>query len=189
MAIAAAPIALAVVGAATSVAQAQANNRAVRRSMEAAARGAEEQSRQVVDQSEVEAMKRRNEADMIRARLRVAGADAGIGDAIGGLMSQANYDEALNREILDRNTVNQQRLIHSGLQADLAALKGRAVNAVLAGISGGLSGATTGLQISSLVRGIGNLGPSSAKPEVIIGGSQMSNPDIPVLPAYRGAFT
>lgn len=183
------PIALAVAGAAASAKQASDQNKAIKRSMQASRDAAAVQDGQIIDQGEVEAMKRRNEAAMIRARLRVAGAEAGTGDGGTSLMTQAAYDEALNQNLIDRNVINERRRLSSGLQADLTALRGRAVNGILAAFQGGLQGASTGLQISSAVNSFNNIPPAdSGQPLGIIGGSGVRNPDINVYPAYSGAF-
>lgn len=157
------PIAMLAIGAATSAAAASAKNKAIKKSMQASVEASKENTRQVTEAGQVEALKRRNEAAMIRARLRVSGAEAGVGDGTDTLLAQANYDEALNQNLLDRNVVNEQRRIASGLNADLTNLHGQSMNGILSAITGGIQGFSTGLQIQSALPkgdGAGSLGSS-----------------------------
>lgn len=190
MAMAAVVGGLAVASAVASAKQAQEQNRAVRRSQDAAQHAAAVQGHQLDQQAEIEGLKRKNESQMIRARLRVANAEAGTGDGFESLYDQVGFDEALNNQILETNRVNEHRAIESGLQVNLASLASQGRNAILAAFQGGLQGAQTGLQISSLAQSVNRIDPAitpdSGDPLLRIGGSQRSDPDIPASASYIG---
>lgn len=189
MAFPAVPAALAVAGATIGAEQARAQNAAIKRSMGSAQEAARVQSGQVNDQAAIELLKRRNEAAMIRARLRVSSAEAGTGSGFDTLLDQAGYDQALNEQILEINRVNENRAIQSGLQANLASLAAQGRNAILDAFAGGLQGLATGLQIVSLGQSLDQLGtiqPDSGDPLLKIGASGNANPNITVLPSYIG---
>lgn len=166
------PIAMMVVGAAISAQQASERNKAIKKSQMANIAATAENQKQVADAGEVQALKRRNEAAMIRARLRVAGASAGVGDGTDALLAQANYDEALNLNILHNNVINEQRRLASGLTADLTSLQSGMVNGVLAGMQGGIQGYGTGMQISG---GMGNGAGSGANSSANSGDAYVAN--------------
>lgn len=144
--------ALTIATTAAGVAKAQQQNQAVRRSMKSASAAEAAQQDQINQQEQIELLKRRNEAEMIRGRLRVTSAEAGVGDGAALLFNQAAYDEALGNKIIGINAQNERRRVATGLQANLASIAAQSENALLAGLFGGLQGLQTGLTINSLGR-------------------------------------
>lgn len=135
-------------GAAGSAAQASSQNRAARRSAAAAREGAKVQSKQLAEAADLERRKYQRERDRIIGRLRVTAADAGgFAGAFDDLVAQAEIDTAINEAIIDRNFTHQKRRVASGLNADLATISAHTQNALLATLSGSLSGLASGLQI------------------------------------------
>lgn len=130
-------------------------NQATKRSARAAREGAAVQSEQLSDAADLERRKRETEAHLVRSRLRVIAAEAGLGfeGSFADLERQADIDEQTNLAIIDQNLYNQRRRVASGLEADLSTLSGRLTNPLLSAFQGGLSGATTGLQIASAFPG------------------------------------
>ncbi len=143
------PLAMMAVGAAMSAQQASERNKAIKKAQLASIDANTENQRQVREAGDVQAMKRKNEHAMMKARLRVSGANAGVGDGVDSLLAQADYDASLNENLLQRNVINEQRRLASGLTADLTNLQSGVMNGVLSGMQGGLQGFSTGLQISS----------------------------------------
>jgi hypothetical protein len=147
------PAALAVVGAAESVSAASAQNRAAHRSAVTANAAAVAKTQQIEDAAALERTKTQNQFEQIRGRLRVAGAAAGVG--LGGsfdaLDEQAAVDENLNKQVINTNTTNQVASVRSGLDADLTSLASHTMSTILAGFTGGVTGAETGLRVSTAV--------------------------------------
>ena len=168
------PIALAVAGAATSAAGAAQQNRAVKKSMDAAAKNAEVTRKQLGDATMLDIKKTQQESGRVRGRLRTAAAESGV-DFTGSYASfdrQALIDEATNLAIIRQNEYNQTLRINSGLAAEFASLESRGQNALLSGIQGAISGASTGLSIQNAI-GTGD-GASPADipdPTTTVGGS------------------
>jgi len=133
-----------------SVLAARQQNAAMQSAASAQIRQGQAQQQQIQDQSAIERMRHQREADRIRGRLRVAAGEAGVG--IGGsydaLIRQADFDEALNLSILDRNTANAMDAARAGLSVDLARIGASAQNPLIAGFMGGLTGLNTGLSIA-----------------------------------------
>jgi len=159
------PLAIAAFSATATYAQASSQNKAIRKSAASARLAGSIQTRQVNDSASLERTKRQNEAERIRGRLRVAAAAAGLGidgGSYGDLLNQANYDAALNQTILERNRQNEVARIQSGTASNLAQLAGHLQNLVLASVTGGMQGFSTGMQIGSAVppSGGGGGGPN-----------------------------
>ncbi len=108
------------------------------------------QNAQLSDQAALERLKSHNQANLIRSRLRVAAGESGIG--FGGtyeaLVRQADYDEGLNAEIINRNLMNGIKASNSQLQVGQPQL-----NPLLAAFMGGLQGGQSGLSIGNSVSG------------------------------------
>lgn len=104
------------------------------------------QNAQLSDQAAMERLKSHNEANLIRSKLRVAAGESGIG--YGGtyeaLVNQADYDEAINAEIINRNLMNGIASSNSRLQPSEPTM-----NPLLAGFMGMLGGAQSGMKIGS----------------------------------------
>lgn len=136
---------------------AEAQNTAARRSAIAANKAATVRQAQLDDAAELEQQKRKNEAEQIRGRLRVSGAaaDVGLGGSYAALAEQANVDEAINLQTIQKNRANQGALVQSGLEADLLTLQSHMTNPILQGFTGSLQGAQTGLSIAGAVNSFG----------------------------------
>lgn len=141
----------AALGAATSAAGAVAQNRAVRRSMEANRTAVETQQQQVADQAALEKQKRLNQAQQVSGRLRVVQADTGLsmGQTFDLLDQQVAYDAALDTEIIRRNAANQIMGVRSGGAATAERLRSQSANPLAQLFGGALSGYSTGLSIGS----------------------------------------
>jgi len=164
-------IATLVIGAATAGTAAHQQNQAAKKSMRAHAQAAEIQQRQLNEAANLEAKKRRAEADQIRGRLRIRNAASGVGGAgtYEALDRQNSFDEALNLNILERNRFNESERVRSGLQASFADLEARTMNPILAAFGGGASGAATGLGIAGGLRGGGAARPSAGGADTTAG--------------------
>jgi len=123
-------------------------------------------------QADIERMKRVNEADQIRGRLRVAAGAAGVGmgGSFGALERQSEFDESANLAILEGNREIALRSIESqyssgitslrsgfnaamiNIQSNLIQLASQRTNPILQGFMGGMQGLQTGLQITGLAR-------------------------------------
>lgn len=164
-------ISFAVIGAATTAYGANAQNQAVKRSTKKAQAAAKVQQKQLSDQVDLERRKLRIEADRVRGALRVQGAESGFETGSGSyaaLEHQADVDEALNRRILDINYANEQAAAASNLTLNLDRIMQQGQNLLLAGLTGGIQGAQTGLQIG---RGL-DLGGGDA-----VGENAIKSPD------------
>jgi len=146
-------------GAASSAASAAQQNAAARAAAKTASqRGAAmaasgaiqmQQIRQAAAQQRAE---RLDEAHRLRSRIRVAAGESGIG--YGGtyeaMMRQVDFDAAAAAGSITRNESWALRRAQFGLSADLAPLREpyQMQPIALAGFTGGLSGAISGLRIS-----------------------------------------
>jgi len=143
-------IALAIGGAALNFSQAQAQNKATARSMRQARESASVQQEQLSRQASLELRRNQIRAQQVRGRLRVALGEAGVG--MGGsaqaLLNQSEYDEGINRSIIEESFLNNDARVRSGLNADMIGLESRVQNSLLSALSGGLSGFSTGLSIA-----------------------------------------
>jgi len=138
-------------------------NQAVKKQKAEAAKVAGINAQQVRDQASVERQKTLRRSAMVRGRLRLAGAEAGLGElsSLDLLEQQNDLDTALNLGILDRNTGNARARIGSELSSEMQRLSSRYRNELLSGFEGALGGAGMGLQIGS--------GLKSAFPETFAG--------------------
>lgn len=141
-----------------SYVESQQQNKALKRSERSAKEAAAVQGRQLNDQTAVERAKRIQEGARIRARIRAAAAESGFDPSSGvyeDLLNLNDYETAANLDILDRNLVNNQARVASGLDASLADIDSRRSPALLRLLSSTIAGAGTGL---SLGIGINELG-------------------------------
>ncbi len=117
--------------------------------MDAQRKAAGIQNQQLSDQAALERNKSHNEANIIRSRLRVAAGESGIG--FGGtyeaLSRQADYDEYINKEIINRNLMNSIKSSNSQLQPGQPVM-----SPILAAFMGGLGGLQSGLSIGSSIQ-------------------------------------
>ena len=147
------PIAGLAIGAAGSAVAASSQNRAIRGSQAAQGRAFVTNASQVNEQAALEQRKRQQEARVLQSRIRVlAGESGSTGGSFAALNRQAAFDAELNQLILERNRQNQIASLASGAAANIASLQNSTTNTVLAGITGGLGGAQTGLAIEGARR-------------------------------------
>lgn len=138
-------------GAAASASAAQAQNRAIARSRRSANTAASIQAGQVIAAGKLEAQKNQQREQQVIGRIRVSSAGAGVG--IGGswqaLEDQAQYESALNLNVIKENAKAKSAAISSGLEATIAQLEAGTANPILAGFAGGMQGLQAGLAIYS----------------------------------------
>lgn len=161
---------LAIAGAAASYAQASSQNKAIRNTARLTQAAGAVQARQVSDAAAVESLKRANEAERIKGRLRVAAAAAGLGvegGSYGDLIQQDNYDAALNQTILETNRRNEVARVQSGVAANLAGLQSHIQNLILSSVGGGVQGAQAGIAIGGAFPST----PSASTPGPNVGGT------------------
>ena len=106
------------------------------------------------DRAELSASQQRRdrsrETAQLRDRLRATNADTGL--SVNTLDAEATIRLAENMEAINLNLASQkQQLIISGTQ-NILGIQSQKPNALLAGISGGLTGLTSGIQIESFRR-------------------------------------
>jgi len=172
-------IGLGVLGAGVGGLQASQQNRAAGRAASSARLAAQIQSRQVAEAAQLERLKAFREAELVRGRVRVAAAAAGIAPDIGvfnTLLQQEAFDYAINQSIIERNAQNQIASVLSGGAANIAQIRSQMQNPFLSGLSGAIQGAQTGLAIGGAINSIG-----SAMQAPNIGG-------VGGAPSYGGGF-
>lgn len=143
------------IGAATSAVQASKQNKALKNAAASQSQAAAIQTTQLTDAAAVEREKRIDDQRRIAARLRVASGEAGLSLGSGtslALQNQSVSDLSTNLSILERNLQSQIAAVNTGAQANINALEAQTINPLLAGYSGGLGGATTGLSIGGAIR-------------------------------------
>lgn len=141
--------------AATSAVQASQQNDAAKDAEKAQRRAAATQTKQLEDAATVEREKRIQEQRRISARLRVAAGESGLSLGSGtslALQNQTESDLDRNLGLIDQNLENQSLRVQSGAEANIASLQSSLQNPLLSGFSGGLGGASTGLQIGGALQ-------------------------------------
>lgn len=141
-------------GAAATATAAQQQNRAIAKSRRSANTAASIQAGQVIAAGELEAKKNLQREQKLIGAIRVgsAGAGVGIGGSWQAIVDQAEYESALNMNVIKQNTRAQTAAISSGLDATLAQLEAGQANPILAGFTGGMQGLNSGLAISGAVK-------------------------------------
>jgi len=175
-------IGLGALGAGTSIAGATMQNRAIRRAAKVTSQAAQIQAKQVSEAAMVDRQKAARQADLVRGRIRVAAAAAGIAPDAGTfsmLSQQEAFDYAFNQAVLEQNRRNQVASVISGGAASIAGLMAQRQNALLSGIQGGLAGAQTGLSIGGAIGSGGGGGGGGSIGD--IGGAGGA-------PSYGGGF-
>lgn len=170
--------------AALSAKQASDQNKAISRSMRSSRDAAAVQQKQITEQAAIEQAKNRNRAAQVRGRLRVlaAGAGTGMGGSTLALLRQADYDEAINEQIIETNARHQNERLRSGLDANLLSLESRVQNVLLSTLSGGLGGFNTGLSINGAIESFGeptNSTPPELSPVATTGASSTGLLELP----------
>jgi hypothetical protein len=165
---------MAAVGAVTSVMAAQQKNKAIEQSMATNRKYAMERrgalidrrgvlQRQTLAARDAETLKTMRQAQQLRGSIRNSGAASGIA-VENRLVAQADIDEAQNLGILNTNTSN--RLMSADIDYKSANLENMASysnninaalsqgqNALLAGITGGIGGLSSGVGIARGIQG------------------------------------
>lgn len=141
-------------GAAATASAAQQQNRAIAKSRRSANTAASIQAGQVIAAGELEAKKNLQREQKLIGAIRVgsAGAGVGIGGSWQSIVDQAEYESALNMNVIKQNTRAQAAAVSSGLDATLAQLEAGQANPILAGFTGGMQGLNSGLAISGAVK-------------------------------------
>lgn len=142
-------------GAYSSAQQAQAANRFARQQdafniqvQAGQTQAARIQSRQIEAQGALEKLKTNRMAHQVRSTLRVgAGERLGEGQTFEALMRQADLDEAITVEIIERNVQMARESVFSRIQPLPPSAPSRDVG--LAAILGGLGGVQSGLSIGT----------------------------------------
>jgi hypothetical protein len=119
-----------------------------------------EQQQQLAERAGLERLRNERQAAQAMGRIRASAAESGVSLASGSVMSlenQAIADQTLNQQIIDQNFQNQVARVRSGAEANLATLSSQHQSPILAGISGALGGAQTGLAIGQSVQEFANL--------------------------------
>lgn len=140
-------------GAGLSIANAQAQNKAKKRSEESARTAASVQSKQINEAAALERQKRARESAQIRGRLAAIGSASGADPAgsYAAIDRQADLNYNSNIDILNTNRQNELARVASGLNANLASLSGQGRNPLLDAFSGGASGLGTGLSLYNAI--------------------------------------
>lgn len=109
------------------------------------------QAEQLAAQRDIEIQKQQIQADQVRGRLRAIAAEAGtgFGDTQQALEGSVVANQNLNTSIINKNYQSNIQANRVGLQGQLLALDAGQTNSALAGVTGGLSGFGTGLNIAS----------------------------------------
>lgn len=136
-------------GAGLSIVNAQAQNKAKKRSEESARLAAATQSKQINDAAAIERQKRARESAQIRGRIAAVGAASGADPAgsYAALDRQAEFEYGTNIDILNTNRQNELARVASGLNANLTSLSAQGRNPILDAFAGGTSGFGTGLSL------------------------------------------
>jgi len=139
-----------------SVAQARAQNKAIRRSIESQKKAAEFEKNQLKERAALEADKMRRKEEQIRGRIAVSVAERGVGfgGSFNTLNMQAGLDRLTNNKITETNLNNQIIRVQSGLQANIDKLSSDIQNPLLAGFTGAMSGLQSGLSLGSGIQKI-----------------------------------
>ena len=169
-------------GAVTSMMAAKQQNAAVKRSMYTTKKYAEMRRDSIIERRgimqkqtlasrDAETLKTMRRASEVRGKIRVAQASGGLSTGSGSaarMVKQADIDEASNLGILNTNTANRMQMMNidyknmnlenmAGYEQNINQALAQGQNEMLAGLSGGASGLSTGLGIQ---RGItGGSGP------------------------------
>lgn len=132
-------------------------NSAAKRAAASAGTAASVQARQVAEAGRFEQLKAAREAELVRGRMRVAAAAAGIAPDVGvfsALAQQEAFDYAINQAVMQQNTRNQIASVLSGGAANIAQIRSQMQNPLLSGIGGAIQGVQTGLTIGNAINSI-----------------------------------
>lgn len=151
------PLTIGLVLAATSAAiaaqQASEKNRQVKNQQQTLQNAARVQATQLADQRTQQLSDRRLEATQLAGRLAASTADAGVGfgTTYAGLDNTIASSLARASTNIERNYQNSLAASQAGVQLSSQQLDAQRQNTYLTGITGALSGFSTGLQIGGAV--------------------------------------
>ena len=133
----------------TSAYAARQQNKSIGAGMEAQARAAEINQRQLALQAGQQQQERIDEANQLAARIRVARGEAGVG--LGGstaaAVRQVDFDAARDLDTIDMNLLMGVSRVRTGTEAQMAQLESQTQNPLISAFLGGLQGASYGLQL------------------------------------------
>lgn len=147
------PISLGIMGAAASgalsIGQASSRNRQIDSQSASLSNAARVQAGQLADQRSQQLQERRIEAAQLAGRLatQTAGAGVGFGTTYAGLDNTIATSLARSSTNIERNYQNSLLSLQAGTQLSQDQLDSQRQNEFLTGLTGGLAGLTTGLQI------------------------------------------
>ena len=135
---------------------AEQRNDAIERSQQSLTASTVALQQQLTDSAALERRKVALNAAQIEGRIRAARATAGQGmsGTTLALIRQNDITEGENLNIIGTNLTNQIARVQSGFDAQAAQLSAGVVNEGLATLTGGLSGLSTGLSLTSGLMGI-----------------------------------
>jgi hypothetical protein len=165
-------------GAVTSMMAAKQQNKAVARSMYTNKKYAEMRRESIIERRgimqkqtlaarDAETLKTMRRASEVRGKIRVAQAAGGLSTGSGSgarIVKQADIDEAQNLGILNTNTANRMQMMNldyknmnlenmANYENNINQALSQGQNTMLAGLTGGISGLSTGLGIQRSVQG------------------------------------
>lgn len=143
----------ALLGGALSIGQAGSRNSQINSQKGALSNSARVQAAQLADQRSQQLEERRLEAAQLAGRLatQTAGAGVGFGTTYAGLDNAIATSLARASTNIDRNYQNSLNALQAGTQLSSDQLEAQRQNVFLTGLTGSLSGLTTGLQIGGAV--------------------------------------
>ncbi len=146
-------------GAGLSLMQAGRQNSAMSRAMDAQARSAGIQQKQIANQSFVQQQETMRQARQLEGRIRVAAGEAGatFGGSFAAMSNQSAFDAARNQQIIRSNATMQQQAVRTGAEANIASLAAQYKDPIISGLMGGMQGLSAGLAIGGVVSQIGQL--------------------------------
>jgi len=152
------PISLGIMGAAASgalsIGQASSRNRQIDSQSASLSNAARVQAGQLADQRSQQLQERRIEAAQLAGRLatQTAGAGVGFGTTYAGLDNTIATSLARSSTNIERNYQNALLSLQAGTQLSQDQLDSQRQNEFLTGLTGGLAGLTTGLQIGGAIQ-------------------------------------
>lgn len=154
---------------AMSASAASQQNKAIRRAMKSEQEAADLQTDQLHASFNKGRADNLKKASALEGHIRVLSGAKNIGTpgTTEALLRQKDYDEAENAIVMEENYLNQAERVRSGLQANLNTLASRSQNKLIAGISGAVGGAGTGLQIGLGLKEAGILKPPNVKEKAV----------------------
>lgn len=144
----------ALAGGALSIGQASSRNRQIDSQSASLSNAARVQAAQLADQRSQNLQERRLEAAQLAGRLATstAGAGVGFGNTYAGLDNTIASSLARASTNIERNYQNSLLSLQAGTQLSQSQLDSQRQNEFLTGLTGGLAGLTSGLQIGGAIQ-------------------------------------